>query len=1149
MSRIIKLLSLLAFVISLVSLSLAQGSLGNIVGTVSDSSGAEIPGATIKIKNIKTNAVRETVSDEEGAYTVNQLIPGIYEITASATGFTTATAKEIKVSVSFTTKLDLELQPGEVSEVVQVDSSNQQNQINTSDQQLSTLIDNKKILKLPLLGRDASSLVLLTPGVNVTPQGGFAVNGSRETNNNIRVDGVDGNDSDEPSGDLISAGANFPNIDATQEFRIISANFNAEYGRNTGAIINLETKGGSNEFHGGLYEYNRSDKFSARNFFDITGKADPLSRNQFGGTVSGPIKKDQTFFFFNYERNISDVGLEQLRTVPSALARQGIFPGTVFGTLDIRANSSNNINNLSLNPAIAQIINSVYPLGNDPARSLLPGTLDGYRFVFTSPTRGNDISTRIDQQLGTNEHLFGRYGISKSTTIDPETFPGFNDGNREFLTTQLFALGLTSIITPKLVNEFRFGVNRVNFQNPGPGDKGVPAPVDVAIMKAFANNSIPLTQLPFGGSNGQAFTFELSGLTSLHPVDPETRFSGTTNISNATTYVRNTHTFKAGIETRLLYSNTSANIDRRESLAFNLPTSLGMSLLTDSKGNPIAPIGTGGILNDFAGFLYGLVGIQSQTQFFNKSNQRVDSSVRGFRTRDLDWFVQDNWKVRPNFTLNYGLRYEYKGVPYEVNGQLSTLIDQNPGDFTPVGGFKFTTVGKNSDHSNLQLYNNDLNNYAPRFGFAWDPFNDGKTSIRGGYGVFYDRVFADLFKDVRSNPPFENSFELFPGNKGLASALLQNLPRVPTIKTSFKVFDKDLLFPTIFPYKSANGNNLYQQELRSPYSQTVNFGLQHNFKGFIMEADYIFSKGAKLITTIDGNMTSVARKNYFTGANNAISPNPTVNFFNGSLNTAFFQAAIYLTSAFSTYHGSTFRVTKDFDSEKYGTGEIQVAYTYSHSIDNAEEPVAAFLNGRTFPVDSSGYAGGFNRPERGSSSTDIRQRLVMNFTYDLPFKFKNKRVALLLGDWSLGGIIQAQTGRPFSVFYDIDTQGTDHASLAQYAFGNNGITIQPNLNPRIQTGPKASLFLDPNKANALGQPGNVPRNSFVGPGFNKVDLSVTKQFKLTERHKLSFNADFFNIFNRVNLGLPVNVATNDLFGQSLTASEPRIVQFVFRYNF
>jgi len=1138
------------------SLCAAQTSSGGLTGVVTDSTGAAIAGATVEITSANTGEKRSITTNEKGVYNAPNLEPGNYTVEVKAEGFNVGSAKDVKISVSFTTNVSLELKPGGQDIIIEVNPADQSVQINTTDQQLSTLIDNKKILELPLLSRDPNALILLAPGVfpSTSAAGGFSVNGARDRNNNFQVDGVDNNDTEVPG---IPGGVTTPNIDATQEFRVITNNFNAEFGRNTGAIINVATKGGTNEYHGGVYEYNRSDTFSARNFFDITGKSDPLHRNQFGGTFGGPILKNKLFFFGAYERDIFNVGNTVVRTVPSASARLGVLTNTPFGPLDIRPNGANNAFGFGFSPAIVQLINSIYPLGNSPLDSPFPGTFDAFRFNFTQKNRVDDVTTRIDYQLGSKTRIAGRYGFNRGEfpgAAGAETFPGLGDSIDSLQRSQLLAINVTSIFTPNLVNEFRFGVNRVNAPFFGQGDGTVPSTLGDQVQSILSANGVPFTGQTFGGKNGSILNVSFGSITGLGTFDTQTRFTGTTTFADNVTYIRGNHSFKAGFETRYVYSNGDTNFGRSEVLSLALPTTFGFPILVDSRGNEIPTTGSGGTFNNFASSLYGLVAFQQQTQLFNAQGTRVDNDERGFRVREFDIFFQDTWKLRSNFTLNYGVRYEFKGVPFEVNGLLSTLVDQDPSGFTPQGGFLFSLVGKNSPNENIQLYDDDYNNIAPRFGFAWDPFKNGKTSIRGGYGVFYDRVFGNLSGNSRGNLPFNFGFQYLPATGNFPDdAFIENVPRPPTVATRFNAVDGDEFAPNLFPLEGKKGNNPYQKQFRNSYSQNFNFGFQRELlRGLVVEADYVGVKGTKLLNVVDGNLTSVARKNAITGANNPVSTSLRTNYLRGSLNTAFNIAFLNTALGFSTYHAFTLRVTKTLSNAKFGLGQIQGAYTFSHSIDNTEDPLLPTTSNRSLPRDSSGFAGGF-QAERGPSGNDTRNRFVMNFIYEFPFKAENKVVNTVIGGFSMSGIFQVQSGNPYGIFVNgLDTQGTGLSARARYASNGNGVPAPnpANVDPRLQTGPSVTLFARPSVSQLDGQPGNVPRGAFVGPGFNQFDFSVTKRFSYKERHTFVVRADFFNLFNRVNFALPVSTITDPRFGQSLsTKGDPRIIQFVFRYNF
>lgn len=1170
---------LAAVLFILTAVAFAQSASGTISGTVRDPNGAIVAGATVEVTNNATGEKRSATTSEDGTYTIPNLPVGTYSVNVTSAGFAPGTATAVNVSVSFTTTLDLSLSLQGASESVTVVGADTATSLNTTDQQLSTLISNKKILDLPLLSRDPNSLVLLAPGTaaSTSALGGFVVNGQRERNNNFLVDGIDNNDADVPG---IPGGISTPNIDATQEFRVITNNFNAEFGRNTGAIINVATRGGSNDFHGGAYIFYRSDRFAARNFFDTTGSADPLQRRQYGGSIGGPIKKDRTFFFVNYERDDFDQGIQVTQTVPTANARRGIFNLAALGLGNVDIRGGNNALGSAVNQNFVQLLNTLYPLPNTGGDGPLPGVFEFYRFSTQTNDLSKQLSTRVDHRISDKHSLSGSFAFNDGTfEFCCESFPGANDAIQSPQRTFRLSLNLVSTFSANVINEFRFGGNRSELTFAGEGDAGVSPARAQAVLAALARSGAT-RESDFGGVNGSLVNLTIAGISGPGSFSgggaffgTQSRWTGTTHFGDSMTLIRGNHSWKFGGESRFVYSNGFNNFTRQETLNFNAATDFEFPLLVDNNGNLIEGLGGSlGNVQNFASFLLGLVSQQSQSQYFNKAGTRVDTDYRGYRVREWDVFLQDTWKVRPNLSLNYGLRYEFKGVPFEVNGQMSTLVSQDPSGQTPSGGFRFELVGKNSGGSS-KLYEDDWNNFAPRVGFAYSPdFKEGfishltggpgRTSIRGGYGVFYDRVFTNLFGNSSANPPFQRDFFQFVGD------FIENVPAVPTQNPSPLVQEGEFIFPVLF---ALPGNNQLQKKFAMPYTQAWNFGMQRQFRGNVLvEADYVGSKGTNLLRVIDGNMTSVQRANVVLHRNNAINPFSGVqNFFNGSLNTAFFQSGLNVSLGHSTYESGQFRVTKTLTNERFGQGQIQGAYTWAHSIDNAADPLVAQAGERTFPRDSSGFSGGLSG-ERGDSGFDIRHRFVGNMVWDVPVKFENRLLNGAFGNWTMSGIWQWQSGSPYTAFAGTDSAGTGLGQRADFANPNapaglfTRLTPVSGLDPRTQTGPTRDLFRNPCPAggvsasnpnacvaSGIGRQGNTARNAFRGPEFNSVDFSMIKRFPFGNegRYRFTLRADFFNIFNRVNFGKPVNTINSSNFGQSIDTFRPRVIQFAGRFDF
>lgn len=1142
----------------------AQGSFGSIRGTITDTAGAAVAGATVEVKNQETNETRTVTTGSQGDFIVNNLNPGSYSISASSQGFSAATAKDVRVSVAFTTEQNVTLNPAGSEASVTVTTGDAATQINTSDQQLSTIITNQKIQDLPLLSRDPSSLVLLAPGTVQTDSGlgGFSVNGSRERNNNFMVDGVDNNDTDVPG---IPGGIATPNIDATEEFRVITGNFNAEFGRNTGGVITVATKRGTNLFHGNAYLYYRSDKYAARNFFE-DDKA-PLDRKQYGGSIGGPIWKDKAFFFFNYEGNKSKIGNPQFRVVPTAAARTGVFTTAAFGTLDIRPGGANNItgailglpNNLPFNPITVGILNALYPLPNYPTNGAVPAPLPGafelYSFNFTQEDKIDSIAARTDFLIA-NKHnltLSVNYGKGDYSLFAP-TFDTTDDEARTPQKGGVYALNLVSTFNSNMVNEFRFGTNRATADFNGTGDGTVSNAINEAVNGIFTSGGAQLSS--FGPANARALNL-VTPFTSIVNFDTQSRKTGTTTIGDSFTLVKNTHTFKFGGEARLVFSDGQSNFGRQETLDFGVAANFGAPFVVDNDGNALDTTGIGLLVNDYLSFLSGVVAVQTQNQFFGKDGQRDENDLRRYRTNEYSLFFQDSWRIRPDLTLNLGVRYDYNTTPYEKDGLLSNLVNQDASGVAPVDGFEFLTVGKNSDNPNIPLYKADKNNFAPRIGFAYSPsFKDGflgkifggpgMSSFRGGFGVFYDRVFTNLFGNSSANAPFSLAQQNLPVTTD--TFLVNQVTRVAVATPSNRVFDGDEGAAVIFP---TDANNILQSKFKTPTSNSWNFGFQRDLgNNFLIEADYVGTKGSHLIRSADALMTSVRRVNAITGANNPFSLNLRTNYLNGTLNTAFGQQGAFLivSTGNSRYDSMQLRVTKTLTNKKWGLGQLQAFYTWGHSIDDAPDALVTGAGDRSLPRDSSGYSGGF-QAERGDSSFDVRHRFVSNFIYELPFFRGDSWVDKLAGNWVISGIYQAQTGFPISIFSNgIDRQGTGVSSRATYASGGNAYTsTQTPDNTRNYTGPSRTLFASTVVAD--GNQGNVGRSTFRGPKFSKFDFSVIKRFPINETMRFSIRADFFNLFNTVNFAVPITDTTSPNFGVSVAAAPARIIQFAGRFDF
>ena len=424
----------------------------------------------------------------------------------------------------------------------------------------------------------------------------------------------------------------------------------------------------------------------------------------------------------------------------------------------------------------------------------------------------------------------------------------------------------------------------------------------------------------------------------------------------------------------------------------------------------------------------------------------------------------------------------------------------------------------------------------------------GKSSIRGGYGLFYDRVFTNLFGNSSGNPPFSNALFEIPLN-GSGGFLIDDAARLATTAaTPFVEEGQELGLAVIFP---TTKNNILQQKFVTPNSASWNFGFQRQLANqFLFEIDYVGTKGTNMIRSVDGQLTSVERVNAITGLNHPLSLSLRDNYENGTLNQAFGQQSVFLITTIgnSSYNAMQVRVTKTLSNKRWGLGQVQAFYTWSHSIDDAADALVTGTSDRSLPRDSSGFAGGF-MAERGDSSFDARHRFVLNFIYELPFTSSSKWLNYLIDDWTVSGIYQAQTGYPFTVFMNgVDRQATGVSSRASFANGSNGFdSNQTAANARVYTGPDRSLFASTVPAD--GNQGSTGRSAFRGPNYKNMDFSIIKRFPINERMRFTLRADFFNLFNNVNLGVPNSDVTQSNFGLSTTEAAARIIQFAGRFDF
>jgi len=1152
------------FVGLLVLLSLPsclRAQTGSITGTVTDASAAAVPKAKITATNVATGASRSAETDESGVYRMTNVNPGVYDISIEHANFNPVLYSQIPISVDQVLTLDAKLAVGAVRETVRV-ASESVAPVDLNDAQVGNLVDSRQIDSLPLILRDPYQLVLLSPGVTQsnTLFGGFSVNGSRERSNNFMLDGADNNDPDMGG---FPKGLSSLNPEITQEFRVLTNSYLPEFGRNTGAIIDIVTKHGTNDLHADVYWFGRYTALSAKDFFAQDRAQDPFVRNQFGYSVGGPIQKTKTFFFANQEFSRFSTTLLKSSTVPTAGFKKGVFTYTSQGMSSVVDVSSptapNNGTNFSafggppgLPPdATMSAIFANYP---DPNGPILDGARGILHFPSHSRANANNVTGRIDHDFSEQAMLSLRYTFNHYSDSDyqHEDFLSGIGGVSTLQHNHNLTARLTSTAARGLINELHLAFNRLEFPLTCTGTSLFDGLNNRGFVDAVGRGlDVPLT--------GNLAGF---GCIFLGDTSGSTRNAGTYTAGDNISWVLGRHTVKTGGEYRGVYSNSSNNFASRtitDSAVFSnfgIPATTGTGFEPNSATCP-PPTATSTpsqaalfeacvTLQNLVWGYFGGVDLQTQAQFFNTAATRTPTDQRGFRQREFAGFAQDSYKIIPNLTFTYGVRYEFFGVPVEVQNRMSTLLVSPDGP----GPFTFTQVGEGA--GSAPLYQDDWKDVEPRASVAWDPFRTGKTSIRAGYGLYHDRVFGQLVSLLRGDPPFQMlETQVCPGffvGNFQACTLSAQSPQ-PTFTDS--AIANNCPPPgqpcsPILPF-------LVDPRLRTPYSQSWSAGIQiEPYPSLLLEANYVGNKGTHLLRLVDGNppqpalvsqleafcvpgnpvnmglndppngqcsQATLQFSNLWLGANNGSLP------FIAANNSAFLQATFYKGIANSTYHALELNITRRF-SRGFS---VQGAYTYSHAIDDGADPLIPLNNNIAFPP---WPRNSFNlRAERGNSEFDVTHRLVANYSWQIPVGHGHKHLQKgaasgIVGGWTVSGISTFSSGLPYEIFTSFDTQ---HTGLFARPDLNTGVTVPASTDPRTQTGPSIALFSTP----AFGSGGNLGRNHFRGPGIKNSDAVLNKQLGIRDRVKLDVRFEFYNLFNRVQFNQPDNLlADSTIFGHS-----------------
>lgn len=1033
----------------------AQGAGGTISGTVSDSSGAVIPNVQISIKDVATGVARAVASDASGLYTAPNLLPGTYEITATAPGFATEVRTGITLTVGAQLELNLTMQVGQATQKVEVTGEAPAVQLATSS--INATVNSTTVRELPLNGRDWTSLAALQPGVasivSLQPNdtSGFekgnrgwgaqmTISGARPGQNSYRVDGIYVNDIFNGSpGSVFGAALG---VDAIQEFSVLTSNYSAEYGRTSGGVVNAITRSGTNQIHGDAYEFLRNSSLDAANFFDnfsdITKP--PFRRNQFGASAGGPIRKDRTFFFGDYEGLRQSKGITNVDTIPSLDARNGIIH-----------NSDGTTTTVAVDPLVKPFL-GLFPIPNGAVLS--PGNAAIFSFPGAQVISENYETGRVDHKISDKDSLFGTYESDKSVLTLPDSYDSSIIGDNS--DRQFVALEETHIFNPRLLNSFRVGFNRyatlvaysVKAINPLAGDPSLSA---IPGFKGPPEISIPGMTLYPGGLGAETHnTFIINA------------FQGFDDIF----FTKGIQSLKFGFA-----------VERDDLNTFTLSTPGGefkFGSLTDFLINQPKSL--------TAGFPQGL-------------------SPRGGRQSIFGGYAQDDVHWRPNLVVNLGLRYEMATNPTEVQGKIVSIHNIFTSTTATFGNPLFTE-------------NPTMRNFEPRVGFAWDPFRDGKTSVRGGFGVFDVLPLSQVWGNL-GGPPWSlqgTANSLAPGS--FPAGAFGELSAGGLLRT-----------PSIQPNPKRN------------YVMQWNLSLQHELApNLTATAAYIGTRSVHQPFRMDDA--------------NAVIPTQTPEgilypFPAGSgtvLNTNFGRIDYTDWSSDSFYDGLELQIAKRMS---HGL-QVQGAYTWGKVIDTSSgtdhsDPYANSI--------TSLYL--FNpKVRRGLADFNIGQNLVINYTWNIaPPPSLHGFAAWAVGGWQLGGILTMQSGLPFTPLIGGDPLGENSQDTFDYPNRLTGPGCQSLANPgNVNNYIKLNCFAVPTAPASLSAVctpfptlpgscsnlmGNSGRNDVIGPGLANFDFSLFKNNyvrRTSESFNVQFRAEFFNSLNRANFASPV--ANSTLFDQT-----------------
>jgi hypothetical protein len=1076
----------------------AQSTRAELLGVVRDPSGATIAGASVELSNTLTGVAMASTTGPDGAFDFLALPPGSYSVTVSKSGFAPIRRSGIAIGVGGRLELNLELALGDASQVVEVTGAPPL--LQSTRGTASFAVEQKKVVTLPLDGRNFVPLIALSPGVNLPPGNLLPrINGSRPRVSEYIYDGISVL---QPEPGQV---AYYPVIDAIDEFRVEANSYSAEYGRSNGGVIMVNQKSGTNDLHGSLFEFFRNEALNARNYFAMTGTKPRFRRNQYGFVLGGPVQKNKTFFFADWQGTRLDTGVVRTSTVPTSAQRRGIFTTPIFDPATTRRTDAGYTRDACANNTIpasrfdraALAVLDRYPAPNVFTATGAEATAINFRRSVDDTTAADQFDGRVDRYFGARHRIFARYSYLRDASRPGTPLP---DGSGN-LTSGVIGNTLTRAdsvaveyawtLSPTAVNQLRFGYTRRNF-----------ARDSLATGQPVAE-STRIPNIPVTSFADVLPTYDVVGVQQLGPpASGNARFTtSVTQFVDNYSLVRGRHSLKVGTDIRLETLDVLQPPNPTGNFQFTSILTGGLTAAGSATGN------TG---SSIASFLLGHVG---------RFSIDAQPDVLRPRAKVAEFFVQDDWRASSRLSFNLGVRYTLN---------LPSTVKDNRGAVFNVGTQKLDYLGTNGVPRNGRDL--EKTNFAPRLGLAYKVTDS--FVVRSGYGITW-------IEQAGITTPFTTP--LFPFIQTLGQQSLDNinpafiLSQGPTVQLQAPGPDSGL----------GQGVFAVQRDNGSGYAQQWNFTLQKTLsENWSLEAGYLGSKLTRLgVPDVNLNQLTVEQlalgsqltqqvTNPFYGQVPANTSLGTPTIARGQLlrpYPRFTTVTLYRNNiGHSTYHSLQARVEKRLSRGL----TLTAAYTYSRLIDDAGAVFdSAVLTG---PVASFQAADSFNkRLEKDVSTGNIPHIFASSFVYELPFG----------RGWQLGGIARAQSGSPIAV-----TQATNLNAFAGFGIQRPNRVADPALAGGERTNARwfnTSAFTQAPQFTI----GNTSRNPVAGPGYMTVDVMAGKTFTLTERLRAEFRAEAFNLTNTPALGSPNGSFGSAAFGTITSALDPRVFELVVKLQF